>query len=132
MTGARVTTDRSAPATADADRLFAAFGDGTRRRILHLLLKRESCVGDLVMVLGLSQPAVSRHLAYLRRAGLVRSRRAGSWAFYALEEPTDDVHRDLLSTLPAAVREGAADLERARELRVLGGCCPQHPPEGAR
>jgi ArsR family transcriptional regulator len=126
------TRARSEPAAVDPDTLYTAFGDRTRRRILHLLLDGEECVGDLVGVLGLPQPAVSRHLAYLRRAGLVRFRRVGTWAFYALVEPVDEVHRGLLATLAAAVPEGAADLERARALRAEGGCCPQHPREETR
>jgi DNA-binding transcriptional ArsR family regulator len=57
--------------------MFRAFSDRTRLRILHLLSEGELCVGDLVGVLRVPQPTASRHLAYLRRAGLVVTRKNG-------------------------------------------------------
>ena len=65
--------------------MFRAFSDPTRLRILHLLLDGELCVGDLVKILKVPQPTASRHLAYLRRAGLVATRRNGLWNYYALK-----------------------------------------------
>ena len=59
------------------DLMFRAVSDRTRLRILHLLQKQELCVGDLVRILRVPQPRASRHLSYLRRAHLVRSRKAG-------------------------------------------------------
>ncbi len=64
--------------TATPD-LFRAFADPTRLRLLNLLLERELCVCDLCAVLDEIQPKVSRHLAYLRRAGLVTVRSDGNW-----------------------------------------------------
>ena len=64
--------------------IFRAFSDRTRLRILSLLGEGESCVGDLVEVLKVPQPKVSRHLAYLRKAGLVIAREDGLWNFYRL------------------------------------------------
>ena len=66
------------------DRMFRAFSDRTRLRILHLLLPGELCVCHIVDVLDLSQPKVSRHLAYLRRTGLVLARKEGLWNYYRL------------------------------------------------
>jgi ArsR family transcriptional regulator, arsenate/arsenite/antimonite-responsive transcriptional repressor len=63
---------------------FKALGDTTRLRIAHLLDRGEVCVCHVHEALGLSQPKVSRHLAYLRRAGLVRTRRSGRWIYYRL------------------------------------------------
>ena len=63
------------------DRLFRAFSDRTRLRILHLLQQGELCVCDLVSILRVPQPTASRHLAYLRRAGLVRVRQEQSWKY---------------------------------------------------
>src|SRR5687768_2464965 len=59
------------PPTVDLDGLFRGFADPTRLRILNVLCAGELCVSDIVEVVGLPQPAVSRHLAYLRRSGLV-------------------------------------------------------------
>lgn len=71
--------------------VFQAFGDATRLRLLNLLLNSsELCVDDMVRVLRESQPKVSRHLAYLRRSGLVRDRKEGLWVYYRiadLDEP---------------------------------------------
>ena len=62
---------KNATATDRTDRMFRAFSDRTRLRILHLLQGGEMCVGDLVEVLRVPQPKASRHLAYLKKAGLV-------------------------------------------------------------
>jgi DNA-binding transcriptional ArsR family regulator len=71
--------------------MFRAFSDQTRLRILRLLQGGECCVGDLVTVLELPQPSVSRHLAYLREAGLVSDRRQGLWVYYSLTPAEGDV-----------------------------------------
>jgi len=64
--------------------LFRALSDRTRLRILNLLRAGEVCVCDLVEALGVPQPTASRHLAYLRRVGLVATRREGQWSYYRL------------------------------------------------
>ena len=76
--------------------LFRAFADPTRLRLLNLLTQGERCVCELVDVIGQPQPKVSRHLAYLRRAGLVRTRRDGLWIHYRLAKPASDLHRRLI------------------------------------
>ena len=69
--------------------LFKALADPTRLRLIHLLGDEEVCVCSFVQTLQTSQPKVSRHLAYLRRAGLVATRRDGKWIHYRLVEPSD-------------------------------------------
>jgi ArsR family transcriptional regulator len=110
----------------DIDLMFRAFADPTRLRVLHLLLSGESCVGDIVAVLELPQPLVSRHLAYLRRAGLVVDRRVGKWKHYSLAPAGGSFHENLLCCISKCfgeVPELKADAERAGVLRKSGGCC---------
>ena len=109
--------------------VFRALADPTRVRILHLLREGPLCVGDLVSALGTAQPKVSRHLAYLRRAGLVEDEKRGLWCFYRLAPARPGFHRKLLELLDAAaaeVPEAAPDALALRKLRTKGGCCPQH------
>jgi ArsR family transcriptional regulator len=109
------------------DVMFRAFSDPIRLRILHVLQDGELCVCDLVEILRLPQPTVSRHLSYLRRAGLVRAREERSWNFYTLVPGRTAVHRKLLECLRACdqdVPELAADTKRAGDVRARGGCCP--------
>jgi ArsR family transcriptional regulator, arsenate/arsenite/antimonite-responsive transcriptional repressor len=108
------------------DRMFRAFSDRTRLRILHLLEDHgEICVGDMVSAIQAPQTTISRHLAYLRRAGLVRVRKSGLWKHYSLEPARSPVHRRLLGCLRGCfgeVRELAAD--RRRYERMKEGGCP--------
>lgn len=76
------------------EHMFKALADPTRLRIVNLLLRRELCVCDMQAILGLSQPLLSRHLAYLRHAGMVQDRREGTRVFYSLTLD-DDVGRAL-------------------------------------
>lgn len=112
---------------ADVNLMFRAFSDPTRLRILHLLLDGELCVGDIVSVTATAQPTISRHLAYLRRTGLVVTRRSGLWNFYDLAPAKLQFHKDLLKCLKGcfhAVPEIAHDNAKAKKLRRSGGCCP--------
>ncbi len=104
-----------------ADRVFRAFADRTRLRILHLLLRGELCVCDLVRVIGAPQPKVSRHLAYLRKAGLVSSRRQGLWMYYELAPAQSAFHKKMMECLSCCfidVPELAKDMKQLK-----GGCC---------
>jgi ArsR family transcriptional regulator, arsenate/arsenite/antimonite-responsive transcriptional repressor len=83
--------------------LFKALADATRLRILGLLLAGEVCVCDIHDSLGLPQPKVSRHLAYLRRAGLVETRRDGLWVHYRLATLDDPVMQTLLDAVGHAL-----------------------------
>lgn len=97
-----------------SDLLFRAFADETRLRILSLLTQGELCVCDIVATLGLHQPMISRHLAYLRRAGLVLARKEGLWKHYSLARPAEGFHRGLLGCLRGCFAE-APSLRRDRE-----------------
>ena len=110
----------------DVNRMFRAFSDPIRLRIMHLLLDEEICVGDLVELLGVPQPTASRHLRSLRDAGLVLVRKDGRWAFYSLAKSTSGFHGKLLDCLGSCFREVpelAADRKRLAKLRRQGGCC---------
>jgi ArsR family transcriptional regulator len=109
------------------DLMFRAFSDQTRLRILHLLLGGEMCVGDLVEILEIEQPSASRHLAYLRKAGLVVVRKAKTWSYYSLKSASEPFHQKLLECLACCFREAPAlqaDQARAKKVRLGGGCCP--------
>jgi len=109
--------------------MFRAFSDRTRLRILSLLNQGELCVGDLVEILKVPQPKVSRHLGYLRRAGLVRTREAGLWVFYRLSPPGTPFHKKMIECLVACfgdVPEISRDAGNAQALKKSGGCCPEH------
>jgi ArsR family transcriptional regulator len=109
------------------DLMFRAFSDQTRLRILYLLQDGECCVGDLVDILGIEQPSASRHLAYLRKAGLVAVRKAGLWSYYSLAPARVPFHEKLLECLACCFQEVPAlraDQARARKVRKAGGCCP--------
>jgi ArsR family transcriptional regulator len=127
MAVARSRVSRLRMAPTDVNLLFRAFSDRTRLRILHLLSRGEVCVGDLVKVLRVPQPTASRHLAYLRRAALVETRKEGLWTYYSLAPARGPFHRNLLDCLGTCFREVpelAADSRRHGRLRKSGGCCP--------
>ena len=74
----------------ELESLFTALADKTRLRLLHLMADGEVSVGDFTEVLGVSQPKISRHLAYLRSSGLVNTRRDGKSIYYSIRWPQDD------------------------------------------
>jgi ArsR family transcriptional regulator len=106
--------------------LFGAFADPTRLRILNLLAaQKEICVCDLCAVLDMIQPKVSRHLAVLRRAGLVDVRRSGKWKIYALAAAPSPLHRTLLRCVRGCLADVdalAADRVRLRGLEPRLRC----------
>src|SRR5215470_129896 len=89
------------------EQLFKALADATRLRILGLLLGGEICVCHIHESLRISQPKASRHLAYLRRAGLVATRRDGLWIYYRLA----DVRDPILRTIRDAVAHALGHME---------------------
>lgn len=102
--------------------LFKAFADTTRVRLLNLLAQREHCVCEFQSILRVPQPKISRHLAYLRRAGLVQTRRSGKMIFYALAPATNPVHRSLLRCLRGCFTDIAflrRDLDRDRQAQPI-------------
>lgn len=109
----------------DIDTIFRALSDRTRLRILNLLRGGELCVCDLVAVLDVPQPTASRHLAYLRKAGLVLARKEGLWHYYRLTPAQSKFHKKLLECVEASsveVAQLAADTERLR-LEQRPSCC---------
>jgi ArsR family transcriptional regulator len=102
--------------------MFRAFSDRTRLRILHMLRGGELCVCDIVSVLRVPQPKASRHLSYLRKAGLVTARKEGLWSYYTLAPAKSAFHEKLLDCLACcfgSVPEFAKDAERLNRVR----CC---------
>ena len=113
-----------APRTTPVDRMFRAFSDRTRLRILNLLGGGELCVCDLVRVLGVPQPKVSRHLAYLRKAGLVTARKDKNWSYYTLAPASTGFHKRLLACLGCCFHDVPELAEDSARLRSGGsGCC---------
>ncbi len=80
----------------EMENLFMALADKTRLRLLNLMRENEVCVCFFVEVLGESQPKISRHLAYLRTAGIVETRRDGKWMHYKIVEPEDTNAAEIL------------------------------------
>lgn len=110
----------------DMELFFRALADRTRLRLLSLMTIDEICVCFLVAVLGPNQPKISRHLAYLRRAGLVNARREGKWIHYSITHPADPsaarVFKETLRWL-----EGDEEMKRDRERLAKVCCAPQLP-----
>jgi ArsR family transcriptional regulator, arsenate/arsenite/antimonite-responsive transcriptional repressor len=102
------------PALPDLDTLFKGFADPTRIRILNVLAAGELCVCDIVGLLRLSQPTVSRHLAYLRRTRLVEARPDLRFTYYRLADAKDPIHRNLIACVRTCFR-GISSLDRERE-----------------
>ena len=100
--------------------IFKALADRTRLRIIGLLLSGEICVCHIHESLNLPQPTVSRHLAYLRNAGLVTTRKDGLWVHYRLADLDDAVVRTVLEAVAHALGHlGSAERDRKRlESRV--------------
>ena len=106
-------------------RLFKALADETRMRIVALLAHGELCVCHIEAVLAIPQPTVSRHLAVLRNAGVVETRRKGLWVSYRLAQQTDPERERQLRALVAAFgsqRTLGANLARLRKLRGPDAC----------
>ena len=110
----------------DKEIFFSALADRTRLRLLNLMRGDEVCVCFFVEILKTNQPKISRHLAYLRRAGIVDARRDGSWMHYRIVDPPDAdaarVLRDVLGWL-ANDREMIRDRDRLTKIC----CAPQLP-----
>jgi len=105
------------------ERVFQALGDKTRLRILGLLLTGEVCVCHIHESLGVSQPKASRHLAYLRRAGIVQTRREGLWVYYRLAESNDRLLRTIRDVVAHTLGHLTAVRRDAARLQRKNGCC---------
>ena len=100
--------------------LFAALADPTRLRLLNLMDGREVCVCYFVEILKQGQPKISRHLAYLRKAGIVEARRDGKWMHYRIERPDD---ARAVSILDATLQSLKGDKGMQADLARLGKAC---------
>jgi ArsR family transcriptional regulator len=105
------------------DLMFRALSDATRLRILHMLRDGELCVCDIVAVLGVPQPKASRHLAYLRRAGLVIARKQGLWSYYRLAPARTKVHEKMLDCLGCCFQDVPELAQDAQRLAARRNCC---------
>jgi ArsR family transcriptional regulator len=136
------TGTRTTASVARLQSLLKALADTTRLRILALLGNNEVCVCHLHDSLGLPQPTVSRHLAYLRRAGLVDTRRDGVWMHYqvarSLEPHLQKVLRaavEAVTSVPTSAQDRRQFQRAFGDLYVLptatgGSCCaPRAPSE---
>src|SRR5450756_1014759 len=102
--------------------LFRALADATRLRILGLLLTGEVCVCHIHESLRVPQPKASRHLAYLRRAGLVETRRDGVWVHYRLADASDPALRTIRDAVAQALGRADAVRRDAGRLQKRMGC----------
>jgi ArsR family transcriptional regulator len=112
--------------TYSMELLFKALADRTRLRLLNLMGDDEVCVCFFVEVLKTNQPKISRHLAYLRKAGLVGARREGKWMHYRVSVPPDEHAAHIFAEVRAWLaqdRELQRDRTRLRQL-----CCAPRPP----
>lgn len=100
---------------------FAALSDRTRLRLLNLMNGREVCVCYFVEILGQTQPKISRHLAYLRRAGIVAARREGKWMHYRIVPPVHAGAARILRETLAVLTEDR--MMQADQLRLQKACC---------
>jgi ArsR family transcriptional regulator, arsenate/arsenite/antimonite-responsive transcriptional repressor len=108
------------------ERFFRALADRTRLRILNLLGADEVCVCFLSEILRTNQPSISRHLAYLKRAGIVGARREGKWMHYRIVTPPDPYAASFLSDVRAWLAQDKA-MQRDRKQLVRVCCAPELP-----
>jgi ArsR family transcriptional regulator len=102
------------------DKLFRALGDPTRLRLLNLMAEQEICVCYFTEVIGAPQPKISRHLAYLRKAGIVAARREGKWMHYKLAAPPNPHAAAILKSVMDALKQ---DTQLRRDLQRLNRAC---------
>ena len=96
--------------------VLSALADDLRLRIVGLVADREVCVADIYSIIGILQPAASKHLAVLRRAGLVEARRQGLWIYYRVAIPGDPGAAAIMAATVAAVRDSPQSLADRRSL----------------
>jgi ArsR family transcriptional regulator len=114
------------PKTFDKELFFRALADRTRLRLLNLMGNDEVCVCFFVEILKTNQPKISRHLAYLRRAGIVDARREGQWMHYRIVEPANpDAARVLKDTMTWLANDQEMQRDRQRLVKIC--CAPQLP-----
>jgi ArsR family transcriptional regulator len=105
------------------EELFKALADGTRLRILRLLMAGELCVCNIHDALKIPQAKASRHLAYLRRVGLVTTRREGLWIYYRLSKSADPIVATIEDATTHVLGHVEALRRDAERLEKQTGCC---------
>jgi ArsR family transcriptional regulator len=137
----RTPTVKNRAAIDELENVFKALADKTRLRILALLGNNEVCVCHIHDSLGLPQPTVSRHLAYLRKSGLVAARRDGVWMHYQISRSLSPLARgivgaavDALQRVPATNQDRKQFQRSFGQLYVLdtpagGACCAPRAQE---
>lgn len=108
------------------ENLFWVLADRTRLRLLNLIGDDEVCVCFLVEILGISQPTVSRHLAYLRRSGIVGARREGKWMHYRIVPPADPGVAGVLNETQSWFKRDP-EMQRDRKKLVKFRCASELP-----
>ena len=108
--------------SVDLVQVFTALADPTRLRLLNLMYGREVCVCYFVEVLNEGQPKISRHLAYLRKAGIVTARREGKWMHYRIMPPQDASAAAILEATLTALQ---SDPAMQTDLSSLSKACCQ-------
>jgi ArsR family transcriptional regulator, arsenate/arsenite/antimonite-responsive transcriptional repressor len=103
------------------EQFFQALGDNTRLRLLNLMGEQEVCVCYLVEILDAPQPKISRHLAYLRKAGIVSARREGKWMHYRIVMPQHVGATQILRQTLASLKEEKS--MQADSARLTKACC---------
>jgi ArsR family transcriptional regulator, arsenate/arsenite/antimonite-responsive transcriptional repressor len=110
----------------DLEKFFVALSDRNRLRLINLMGDDEVCVCFFVEILKMPQPRVSRHLAYLRRAGVVQARREGKWMHYRLVPPPDEHAKRILGDVREYLtKDREMQQDRARLVKVC--CAPTLP-----
>ena len=112
--------------TFDKELFFRALADRTRLRLLNHMGTEEVCVCFFVEILKTNQPKISRHLAYLRRAGIVGVRRDGQWMHYRVVEPSDAGAARVLNDVLAWLASDQ-EMQHDRERLIKVCCAPQLP-----
>lgn len=106
--------------------IFKTLSDESRLRIYNILLASgELCVCDIEETLHFTQTKVSRHLSYLKRAGLVKDRKQGLWMLYSIAEPTDEEQKHLLQAITEGLKSNRVAQKDAKLLaqNIKRGCC---------
>jgi len=110
----------------DRELFFKALADPTRLRIINLIGDQEVCVCFFVEIIKTNQPKISRHLAYLRRAGIVSARREGIWMHYRISTPSDENAAKVLSDVREwLAKDARMEQDRKRLTKIC--CAPELP-----
>ena len=110
----------------NAELFFSALADKTRLRLLNLMRDGEVCVCFFAGTLGTNNPKISRHLSYLKRAGLVTGRRDGKWMHYSVQRPKDEKAAEVFD---ATMKMLETDHEMMKDRKLLADfCCSPNAP----